>query len=55
MNPKEALLEKIIAAVTEFEKITGVEVNGVKFERVDMGDMSDPTKTTISGYEFIFR
>jgi hypothetical protein len=55
MNPKEALLEKILAAVTEFEEITGVEVCGLKFERSDVGEMGMPTKTVISACEIIFR
>jgi hypothetical protein len=46
MNPKEKFLEEFIALVGKFENETGVEIDNIRFERINTSTRGTITEET---------
>ena len=56
MNPKEKFLKEFIALVGKFENETGVEIDNIRFERINTSTKGTITEeTTITKIELEMR
>jgi len=53
-KPKDLFIDELLRAVDKFENQTGVEIHGIKFERIDdteIGDRSYKTGITLIKFD----